>query len=158
MARHGAVRPRIRSFEDDLELKAACEEWRSRRSAFQVRVAAGEPDAIRAGWQRDDIAGRDPAVREGPTFHRTKRILAQARPVGAGRSRCRSMKHRSFHRAGAPENGPSRRRRVRRAHARNMSIERAFSAHFLNNRSPTRQLDARRQQVERHGYACDVEA
>lgn len=35
------------------------------------------------GLERDDIAGRDPAVREGPTFHRTKRILAQARPVGA---------------------------------------------------------------------------
>ncbi|MBA9068660.1 hypothetical protein FHR71_002410 [Methylobacterium sp. RAS18] len=56
-------------------LKAACEEWRSRRSAFQVRVAAGEPDAVRAGWQRDYIAGRDPADRDGPTFHRTKRSL-----------------------------------------------------------------------------------
>ncbi|ABY32759.1 DUF6065 family protein [Methylorubrum extorquens] len=45
-----AIRPRIRSFDDDPTLKAACEEWRSRRSACQVRVAAGEPDAIRAGW------------------------------------------------------------------------------------------------------------
>ncbi|WP_280113189.1 DUF6065 family protein [Methylorubrum extorquens] len=139
-------------------MKATYDEWRGRRLAFQARVAAGEPDAVRAGWQRDYIAGRDPADREGPTFHRTKRILAQARPVGAGRSRCRTMGHRSFRRAPAPENGPSRRRCVGRAHARNMSIERAFSAHFLNNRSPTRQLNARRQQVERHGYACDVEA
>ncbi|GEL44293.1 hypothetical protein MEX01_48840 [Methylorubrum extorquens] len=86
MARHGAVRPRIRSFDDDPELKAACEEWRSRRSAFHVRVAAGEPDAVRAGWQRDHIAECDPADRDGPTFHRIKRILpkpVRSAPVGA---------------------------------------------------------------------------
>ncbi|AMB47703.1 DUF6065 family protein [Methylobacterium sp. AMS5] len=72
-----AIRPRIRSFDDDPELKAAYDEWRGRRSAFQARVAAGEPDAVRAGWQRDYIAGRDPAGSDGPTFHRTKRILPE---------------------------------------------------------------------------------
>ncbi|MCP1550324.1 MULTISPECIES: DUF6065 family protein [Methylorubrum] len=55
--------------------KAAYDEWRSRRSTFQARVAAGEPDAVRAGWQRDYIAGRDQAGGDGPRFHRTKRIL-----------------------------------------------------------------------------------
>ena len=59
----------------DPELKAAYDEWRGPRSAFQARVAVGEPDAVRAGWQRDYIAGRDPAGSDGPTFHRTKRVL-----------------------------------------------------------------------------------
>jgi len=69
------IRPRIRSFDDDPALKVAYEEWRSRRTTFQARIAAGEPDAVRAGWQRDAIAGRDPVGRDGPTFHRIKRIL-----------------------------------------------------------------------------------
>jgi hypothetical protein len=55
--------------------KAAYDESRSRRSTFQARVAAGEPDAVHAGWQRDYIAGRDPAGGDGPRFDRTKRIL-----------------------------------------------------------------------------------
>ncbi|SOR27546.1 protein of unknown function [Methylorubrum extorquens] len=69
------IRPRIRSFDDYPALKVAYEEWRSRRTTFQARIAAGEPDAGRAGWQRDHIAGRDPVDRDGPTFHRTKRSL-----------------------------------------------------------------------------------
>ncbi|WP_455965698.1 DUF6065 family protein [Methylorubrum aminovorans] len=65
----------VRSLDDDPDLKAAYDDWRSRRSAFQAHVAVGEPDAIRAGWQRDYIAGRDPTGSAGPAFHRTKRVL-----------------------------------------------------------------------------------
>lgn len=72
---YDTIRPRIRSLDDDPDLKAAYDDWRSRRSAFQARVAVGEPDAIRAGWQRDYIAGRDPTGSAGPAFHRTKRVL-----------------------------------------------------------------------------------
>ncbi|WP_455988565.1 DUF6065 family protein [Methylorubrum extorquens] len=70
-----AICPHIRSFDDDPALKVAYEEWRSRCTTFQARVAAGEPDAVSAGRHRDDIAGRDPSGRDGPTFQRTKRSL-----------------------------------------------------------------------------------
>ncbi|WP_462118729.1 DUF6065 family protein [Methylorubrum extorquens] len=81
-----AICPHIRSFDDDPALKVAYEEWRSRHSTSQARIAAGEPDAVRAGWQRDHIAECDPADRDGPTFHRTKRSLpkpVRSAPGGA---------------------------------------------------------------------------
>lgn len=81
-----AICPRIRSFDDDPALKVAYEEWRSRRTTSQARIAAGEPDAVRAGRQRDHIAECDPADRDGPTFHRTKRSLpkpVRSAPGGA---------------------------------------------------------------------------
>lgn len=74
-ALYDEISPRLRSFAADPDLKAAYDGWRAGRSDFQARVAAGDEEAVRQGWQRDYIHGRDASGQAAPAFHRVKRKL-----------------------------------------------------------------------------------
>lgn len=69
------IQPRIRSFAEAVELKASYDTWRNNRFEFQARVARGDPEAIRLGWQRDYVRGQDPSGRFDPIFHMSRRHL-----------------------------------------------------------------------------------
>jgi hypothetical protein len=69
------VRPRIASLDEDPDLKAANREWRQSRSAFLARLAAGEPETVKQGWQRYYVRGEGPDLKTRPSYHLTKRRL-----------------------------------------------------------------------------------
>jgi hypothetical protein len=71
------ITPRICDFADDPELKAGYDAWRASRYEFQARIARGDPDAVKQGWQRDYVQGRDPSSASEPIFHLSKRRLKQ---------------------------------------------------------------------------------
>ena len=57
-----SLRPQRRPLESDPELHARYQQWSENRSGFQKRVAAGDVDAVRSGWQKDYFQGRDPGT------------------------------------------------------------------------------------------------
>ena len=69
------IEPRILSFADDPALKSAYDGWRKARVDFQTRVAKGDPEALKQGWQRDYVQGRDPSGTIEPLFHLSRRRL-----------------------------------------------------------------------------------
>jgi hypothetical protein len=69
------VQPRLRGLEDDKPLHAAYAAWRAGRVDFQSRVAQGDPEAIKQGWQRDYVHGREPTGAFTPSYHLSKRRL-----------------------------------------------------------------------------------
>ena len=73
------IAPRICDFSEDQTLKTAYDEWRSRRTDFHQRIARGEPEAVKAAWQRDYVHGRDPSGSAEPIFHLAKRKLRPPR-------------------------------------------------------------------------------
>lgn len=74
------VKPEIVTFESEPDLRAAYDEWRRLRAQFQARVARGDPEAIRQGWQRDYVHGRDPSGHTSPVFHLSRRKLNPPTP------------------------------------------------------------------------------
>ena len=50
----------MRDLADDPELQAQAMAWKDRRDEFMQRFNARDPDAIKAGWQRDYFLGRGP--------------------------------------------------------------------------------------------------
>jgi hypothetical protein len=71
------IQPRVRRFADQPKLHAAYEAWRNERAEFQARVARREPEAVKLGWQRDYVNGRDPSGLSKAVFHLSKRRLKQ---------------------------------------------------------------------------------
>ncbi|MEM9225131.1 MAG: DUF6065 family protein [Pseudomonadota bacterium] len=73
------VEPVIRDIDDNAPLKAEYEEWRSARAAFNARIAAEEPDALREAWQKHYMKGRKPSGAQADTSHTNRRRLAMPR-------------------------------------------------------------------------------
>jgi len=69
------IQPRLMRFAEAPDLRDSYDTWRRERAAFQARVAKGDPEALKMGWQRDYVNGRDPSGRIEPTFHLSKRKL-----------------------------------------------------------------------------------
>lgn len=69
------IQPRLRSFAEAEDLKASYDHWRQERADFQKRLARGEAEAVKLGWQRDYVKGRDPSGRMEPDFHLSRRQL-----------------------------------------------------------------------------------
>jgi hypothetical protein len=69
------ITPRICDLSENQNLKGAYDEWRRGRSEFHSRVARGDPAALKQGWQRDYLQGRDPSGLSEPKFHLAKRRL-----------------------------------------------------------------------------------
>jgi len=69
------VQPRMRSFSETPPLREAYDRWRAERTAFQARIAEGEPETVRQGWQRDYVQGRERSGHSPPQFHLSKRQL-----------------------------------------------------------------------------------
>ncbi len=66
--------PLRRPLAENAELKEQYERWSRERDEFQKRVAEGDTEAIRRGWQKDYFQGRDPG-REKFEQHQTKLSL-----------------------------------------------------------------------------------
>lgn len=75
-----AIVPEVVSFESEPDLRRAYDEWRRLRSEFQVRIARNDPEAIKQGWQRDYVHGRDPSGHSEPVFHVSRRRLRAPAP------------------------------------------------------------------------------
>jgi len=73
------ITPSIRDLSDDPSLKAAYDGWRERRSDFHARIARRDEAAVKQGWQRDYVHGRDPSGLSTPKFHLAKRRLQPPR-------------------------------------------------------------------------------
>jgi hypothetical protein len=71
--------PRISDFSEDQNIKVAYDAWRQGRAEFQARIGRGDVEAIKQGWQRDYVHGRDPSGLSVPTFHLAKRKLQHPR-------------------------------------------------------------------------------
>jgi hypothetical protein len=56
-------------------LSSAYDDWLKRRTDFQPGIAADDPEAIKQGWQRDKVRGRDPSGSPEPVIHLSKRKL-----------------------------------------------------------------------------------
>lgn len=79
---HGAldaVQPVLHDIADDPKLRASYESARDSRQDFSARLARREPEALRQGWQRDYLHGRDPTGTFEPFFHLSKRRLREPR-------------------------------------------------------------------------------
>jgi hypothetical protein len=72
------VQPEIRPLEEEPALKAAYEARSSDRGEFNAKLAARDPDAVAAGWQRHYVRGED-AVGRKSGFHLSKRKLRAVR-------------------------------------------------------------------------------
>lgn len=73
--------PRIEPLAADPELAAQFQTWKTQRERFQERLDAYEPAAVRMGWQRDYMQGRDS---RGAVFpeHQTSLSLKRFRRAG----------------------------------------------------------------------------
>lgn len=69
------VQPVLHELADDPALNASYEAWRCSRQDFGARLARGELEAVRQGWQRDYLHGRDPSQNFAPDFHLSRRQL-----------------------------------------------------------------------------------
>ncbi|MEO0931224.1 MAG: DUF6065 family protein [Pseudomonadota bacterium] len=69
------IQPRLRTFAEAEELKQSYDHWRAERNKFHALLAEGDPEAVKQGWQRDYVKGRDPAGRIEPDFHLSRRKL-----------------------------------------------------------------------------------
>ncbi|MBV1707870.1 MAG: hypothetical protein KGQ37_11760 [Hyphomicrobiales bacterium] len=80
MVPHGIldqIEPKMADLAEAPKLNAAYDAWREARNAFHARLARREPEALKLGWQRDYISGRDPSGQFESLFHRSKRKLKE---------------------------------------------------------------------------------
>ena len=80
-----AIRPRVMPLAADPQLAADHAAWKSSRDDFNARLAAREPAAMQAKWQRYDLKGEPPRGVAAPDTHRVKRRMRApvAGPSGA---------------------------------------------------------------------------
>ena len=77
--------PSLRELAGNAELAAEFAHWSRERTGYQERVAMGDPEAIRQGWQKDYFHGKDPGDSESFAEHQTKlRIREFEKEPGAG--------------------------------------------------------------------------
>lgn len=69
------VQPVIKPIESNPELSRQHDAWRDSRAAFNVRLAAKEPEAIKAPWQRYYFLGKRPDDPDAAPPHVNKRQL-----------------------------------------------------------------------------------
>jgi Family of unknown function (DUF6065) len=69
------VSPRLARLADNPDLKAAYQAWNESRSQFLTQLAAGEPEAVKQGWQRHYVRGQGPEQQGVPGYHLSKRRL-----------------------------------------------------------------------------------
>lgn len=69
-----SVAPMQQPLDSNAEVADAYKRWSIERDEFQRRVAAGDMDAIKTGWQKDYFQGRDPGS-ERTEAHQTKLIV-----------------------------------------------------------------------------------
>ena len=75
-----SLHPLRQPLEREPELHDRYQTWSQQRDEFQRRVAAGDPAATRAGWQKDYFQGRDPGT-EKFAEHQTKLKLPPFQPA-----------------------------------------------------------------------------
>ena len=63
--------PETRPLSDDSELERDYKRWSEERDEFHRKVAAGDLESIRHGWQKDYFQGHDPG-REKFNEHQTR--------------------------------------------------------------------------------------
>ena len=80
-----AIRPRVMPLAADPQLAADHAAWKSSRDDFNARLAAKEPAAVQAKWQRYYLKGEPPRGEAAPDTHRIKRRMRApvAGPGGA---------------------------------------------------------------------------
>ncbi len=80
-----AIRPRVMPLAADPQLAADHAAWKSSRDDFNARLAAKEPAAVQAKWQRYYLKGEPPRGEAAPDTHRVKRRMRApvAGPGGA---------------------------------------------------------------------------
>lgn len=80
-----AIRPRVMPLAADPQLAADHAAWKSSREDFNARLAAREPAAVQAKWQRYYLKGEPPRGEAAPDTHRVKRRMRApvAGPGGA---------------------------------------------------------------------------
>ncbi len=80
-----AIRPRVMPLAADPQLAADHAAWKGSRDDFNARLAAREPAAMQAKWQRYDLKGEPPRGVAAPDTHRIKRRMRApvAGPSGA---------------------------------------------------------------------------
>ena len=70
------MQPILKSFAKDPELKHQYEAWMRERTAFNKRLGARDPEAIREAWQRFYFKGEPPEdMGPPPADHVNKRRL-----------------------------------------------------------------------------------
>lgn len=74
--------PELRPLTDNPELKRDYDRWSRDRDEFHRRVAAGDEEVIRQGWQKDYFQGHDPG-RERFEEHQTRLTVRPFPPVPA---------------------------------------------------------------------------
>jgi hypothetical protein len=67
--------PELHRLNDDPELASRYFSWRNGRRNFIRAMDEGEQAALRAGWQRDYMLGRDPRSETAASQHQTKLLL-----------------------------------------------------------------------------------
>lgn len=67
--------PELHRLNDDPELAPRYLAWRNERRNFIRALEEGEEAALRAGWQRDYMLGRDPHSEAAASQHQTKLLL-----------------------------------------------------------------------------------
>jgi hypothetical protein len=70
----GEVQPVIRDLADNPDLAEGFRTWAESRNAFNAKLTAGDPDAVREGWQRHYLKG-DGQGAPPPMFHIAKRRM-----------------------------------------------------------------------------------
>jgi len=80
-----AIRPRVMPLAADPQLAADHAAWKGSRDDLNARLAAREPAAMQAKWQRYDLKGEPPRGEAAPDTHRIKRRMRApvAGPGGA---------------------------------------------------------------------------
>lgn len=69
------IQPVLAHLDTEPGLKAASKSWAQSRIDFNDRLAAHEPQAVKEGWQRNYVQGKDPTGYATPDYHLTKRKL-----------------------------------------------------------------------------------
>lgn len=70
-----AIQPEMRSLEKNPELAQRYAEWRDRRAEFIRQLAAGDPETVRQGWQRNYARGSYPDGSPATDSHVSRRSL-----------------------------------------------------------------------------------
>jgi Family of unknown function (DUF6065) len=67
-----AFAPSFCSLDEDREIEARYRAWHEERNRFNRDLKAGEDAAVKLGWQRDYLLGRDPGSAAVASTHQTK--------------------------------------------------------------------------------------
>ena len=78
------LEPEIHPIEANAEIAAAFENYASQRKEFNAKLAAGDPETLRTGWQKWYMRGREPSGELGNPAHISKLRVAAPRVFNEG--------------------------------------------------------------------------